>query len=78
MQSDRKQEIFQLLLIPQMATIVKSKPESRNSIQVSHTAGRYQSPWAAHPCLPRHVNRKVDEKESSQDLNWFWYSMSTS
>lgn len=39
-------------------------------MQVSHVAGRGLHNWTIFGCLPRHIGREPEWKESVQDLVW--------
>lgn len=43
---------------------------NRNSIQKSHVGGWDPRTWAIILCLPRLSNRKMNQKQSSQDSDW--------
>lgn len=55
------------------------EPGAQKSIQVSHVGGRVLVLGPFPHCFPRHICRKVDKKQSSQNLNQHpdmtcWYS----
>lgn len=47
----------------------KVVPGVWKATHISHVGGRGLSSWAFFRCLPRHMSRKLDPKQSSFDLN---------
>lgn len=69
----RQREIFSLvhsLTGHNSQVCVSLKPGARISTLVSHTGSRGSRAWTVFCFLPRHVNRKLHQKQCSQDSAW--------